>query len=113
MLVRPPRLADSHADYAGVRFMGGRDANQKAAAAQATDIFQNHYPEFLVRHDNPCLLLLLTLGTGSQVFHQRAYRPHLDLLVLQAARLGQDVCQDERSRYLEERHRSCIAACGR
>ena len=26
-----------------------RDANQKAAAAEATNIFQNHYPEFLVR----------------------------------------------------------------
>ncbi|TCD69463.1 Non-classical phosphatidylinositol transfer protein (PITP) [Steccherinum ochraceum] len=34
-------------DYAGVSFLGGRDANQKAAAAEATNIFQNHYPEFL------------------------------------------------------------------
>jgi len=36
-------------DYDGVNFMGGRDANQKAAASEATNIFQNHYPEFLSR----------------------------------------------------------------
>ncbi|KAH8103829.1 CRAL-TRIO domain-containing protein [Cristinia sonorae] len=34
-------------DYAGVSFLAGRDPNQKAAAAEATNIFQNHYPEFL------------------------------------------------------------------
>ncbi|KAJ3478384.1 hypothetical protein NLI96_g9791 [Meripilus lineatus] len=34
-------------DYEGVSMV--RDANQKAAAAEATNIFQNHYPEFLVR----------------------------------------------------------------
>ncbi len=28
--------------------MTSRDANQKAAASEATSIFQNHYPEFLV-----------------------------------------------------------------
>jgi len=33
-------------DYAGVSMMS-RDANQKAAASQATTIFQNYYPEFL------------------------------------------------------------------
>jgi phosphatidylinositol transfer protein SFH5 len=37
-------------DYEGVSMMS-RDANQKAAAAQATSIFQNNYPEFLVRRD--------------------------------------------------------------
>lgn len=36
-------------DYDGVSFMSGRDANQKAAAAEASSIFQNHYPEFLAR----------------------------------------------------------------
>lgn len=35
-------------DYDGVNFMGGRDANQKAAASEATKIFQENYPEFLV-----------------------------------------------------------------
>lgn len=37
-------------DYEGVSLMGGRDANQKAAAGEATNIFQNHYPEFLVSY---------------------------------------------------------------
>ena len=37
-------------DYDGVSMWGGRDANQKAAASEATAIFQNYYPEFLVRH---------------------------------------------------------------
>lgn len=35
-------------DYEGVSMMS-RDANQKAAASEASSIFQNHYPEFLVR----------------------------------------------------------------
>ncbi|EMD38799.1 hypothetical protein CERSUDRAFT_112536 [Gelatoporia subvermispora B] len=36
-------------DYDGVPMIFGRDANQKAAAAQATKIFQDYYPEFLYR----------------------------------------------------------------
>ena len=36
------------ADYEGVS-MTQRDAHQKAAAKEATNIFQNHYPELLVR----------------------------------------------------------------
>ncbi len=36
----------SHADYEGVSLMS-RDASQKSAAAEATAIFQNYYPEFL------------------------------------------------------------------
>ncbi|KAI0060727.1 CRAL/TRIO domain-containing protein [Artomyces pyxidatus] len=35
-------------DYEGVGF-NSRDANSKAAAAEASNIFQNHYPEFLAR----------------------------------------------------------------
>ncbi|KAI0730962.1 CRAL-TRIO domain-containing protein [Earliella scabrosa] len=35
-------------DYEGVS-MTSRDASQKAAAKEATNIFQNHYPEFLSR----------------------------------------------------------------
>ena len=34
-------------DYAGVG-LSSRDANSKAAANEATNIFQSHYPEFLV-----------------------------------------------------------------
>ena len=36
-------------DYDGVSLFAGRDANQKAAAKEASALFQNHYPEFLVR----------------------------------------------------------------
>ena len=39
----------------------GRDASQKAAAKEASAIFQNHYPEFLVR---PHLSLLLVCDRG-------------------------------------------------
>ena len=35
-------------DYEGVG-LGSRDANSKAAAGQASKIFQDYYPEFLVR----------------------------------------------------------------
>jgi len=35
-------------DYEGVG-IGSRDANSKAAAGQASKIFQDYYPEFLVR----------------------------------------------------------------
>jgi len=34
-------------DYQGVS-LTNRDANSKNAASEATSIFQNHYPEFLV-----------------------------------------------------------------
>ena len=41
--------------------MTQRDANQKAAAKEATSIFQNHYPEFLVRVlSSPSYLRLCT-----------------------------------------------------
>lgn len=39
---------DLMADYEGVSFFS-RDANQKAAASEATSLFQAYYPEFLVR----------------------------------------------------------------
>jgi hypothetical protein len=35
-------------DYAGVT-LSSRDANAKAAANEASNIFQSHYPELLVR----------------------------------------------------------------
>lgn len=46
-------------DYEGVSFMGGRDPNQKAAAGEASKIFQDNYPEFLVRPPLPCYTTLL------------------------------------------------------
>lgn len=36
-------------DYDGVSFLAGRSADEKAAASQATSLFQTYYPEFLVR----------------------------------------------------------------
>ncbi|ELU43547.1 beta-xylosidase [Rhizoctonia solani AG-1 IA] len=59
-------------DYAGVS-MTSRDANSKKAAADASKLFQDYYPE-----------LLADLK--------------LDLLVVQAARIGTDVGQDESGR---------------
>ena len=48
------------ADYEGVS-MTQRDAHQKAAAKEATNIFQNHHPEFLVRPSFPWLNILHVL----------------------------------------------------
>lgn len=39
----------SRTDYDGVSLTASRDPNQKAAASEASSIFQNYYPEFLVR----------------------------------------------------------------
>lgn len=48
-----PTLTDIvHEDYEGVS-MSSRDANSKQAASEASSIFQNHYPEFLVSHNIP------------------------------------------------------------
>lgn len=47
-------------DYLGVSFTS-RDANSKAAASEATNIFQSHYPELLVRASSPFLHLLASL----------------------------------------------------
>ena len=46
--MRNTNIDSCFTDYEGVS-MTQRDANQKAAAKEATSIFQNHYPEFLVR----------------------------------------------------------------
>lgn len=40
-------IIHTYPDYEGVS-MRNRDANSKNAASEATSIFQNHYPEFLV-----------------------------------------------------------------
>lgn len=76
------------ADYEGVS-MFGRTANQKAAASEATTIFQNHYPEFLVR---PVLLSLpaplLTVTAVQEALHPRPGVPDMDVLDLQAYHLG-------------------------
>ena len=74
-------------DYEGVSMMS-RDANQKAAASEATNIFQNHYPEFLV---SPTTALLLdtvnaqsaNAFTGTQVLYQRTSAHGMGLLGFQ------------------------------
>lgn len=53
-------------DYEGVSVWAGRDPNQKAAAAEATNIFQNHYPEFLVRLFSSSHLAVCLTRTPSQ-----------------------------------------------
>ena len=46
-------------DYEGVG-LSSRDANSKKAAAEATAIFQNYYPEFLVSVSNKKFNSVLT-----------------------------------------------------
>lgn len=43
-----PCVDSSKIDYEGVS-LSSRTANSKAAASTISDIFQKHYPEFLVR----------------------------------------------------------------
>ena len=75
-----------------------RDANQKAAAAEATNIFQNHYPEFLVRpHPHPSAyshhMTLTVFQLGPEILHQRSDTPHMGLLALQTPHLRKDSLQ--------------------
>lgn len=95
-------------DYDGVSLMGGRDANQKAAAGEATNIFQNHYPEFLVSLSVTILVRRpLTVLSGSQVLHQRSHFPHLDLLGLQDRFVCQDLLQVGCRRHWQEHYCCC------
>ena len=55
-------------DYDGVSFLGGRDANQKAAAAEASKIFQDNYPEFLVSFVLSKLMNILIEVQASKFF---------------------------------------------
>ncbi len=88
-------------DYEGVS-LTQRDAQQKAAAKEATSIFQNHYPEFLVRPLPSCLVSPVKAHTPAltvpEVLHQRPDAPHVDLLALQAAPLRGDTREDVRRR---------------
>lgn len=79
--------------------MFGRDANQKAAASEATKIFADHYPELLVCLSAYHLFFYpLNLRAVQEVLHQRPRSPHLDVLALQAHHLRQDLRQDGRRR---------------
>lgn len=83
-------------DYDGVS-MFSRDANQKAAAKEATSIFGTHYPEFLVRlviwichcHSRINIRNLV----GPQILHQRPCVYGLDVLGLQGNHSWQDLRQ--------------------
>lgn len=87
-------------DYEGASML--RDANQKAAAAEATNIFQNHYPEFLVRTSllpsfSPYSYSPFNNFTPHQqknidkeILHQRPHAPHMGLLALQTSHLRKD-----------------------
>ena len=84
-------------DYKGVT-LSSRDANSKNAASEATNIFQNHYPEFLVSPPPPIKTSQTKPPhTVPQILHKRPNPPRLDLLGLQIARLSTDVREDERS----------------
>ncbi len=66
--VKTLRIANdfsSPLDYEGVG-TSSRDANSKKAAAEATAIFQNYYPEFLVRVASPAFLFI-SLNFGRSV----------------------------------------------
>ena len=86
----------SSIDYAGVK-MSSRTANSKAAASEATNIFQSHYPELLVS------MLASTIATSSKseilylaqkILYQCAYLPHLDILGIPIDGLFRNICKD-------------------
>ena len=65
-LRQPPHVVST--DYEGVG-LGSRDANSKAAAGQASKIFQDYYPELLVRIlDSPCMGPTLTPSQSKKFF---------------------------------------------
>lgn len=101
-------------DYEGDG-MSSRTENLKRAASEASKIFQDHYPEFLV-----CLLFALNslplidlVGISSvpQIFCQCTLIPDLDLLVVQTFSLVGHSRQDDgrgfRSRYTRCRAFAC------
>src|ERR1700742_5003621 len=90
--------------------MSSRTANSKAAASTISDLFQKHYPEFLVRlflllppfqtfpKKNPNPLMPL-FSLGAQVFRECARDHDVDILALQAHFIRCDVGQDEGRRH--------------
>jgi hypothetical protein len=82
-------------DYEGVG-LGSRDANSKAAASQASKIFQDYYPELLVRVLSSSYMYQPSTLAVQEVLHQRSDIHDLDILVVQTTDLCQHVGQDER-----------------
>lgn len=93
-------------DYDGVS-MTSRDAESKKAAAEATKIFQDHYPELLVRaiqntasscQGNILTILICAVSfstTARQVLCQRSDADDMDILVVQTTRVCTDLCQTQ------------------
>jgi hypothetical protein len=84
-------------DYEGAS-LSSRTANSKAAASTISDLFQKHYPEFLVRvplpiYEPPIKSSLATLG--AQVLRKCPNDHDLDILAFQAYVVRRDTRQDE------------------
>jgi hypothetical protein len=74
-------------DYEGVG-LGSRDANSKAAAGQASKIFQDYYPEFLVCIGFSTIQVSVPHPFAVQeVLHQCSDLHDLGVLVIQATDL--------------------------
>jgi hypothetical protein len=85
-------------DYEGIG-INSRTSNSKAAASELSSIFQNHYPEFLVRAPHPFPRLSSSfLILGAQVLRQRTGPHDLDILALQARPVPRNPRQDESRR---------------
>lgn len=90
------KVAEYYIDYAGAK-ISDRDANSKAAASEASNIFQSHYPELLVSilaSDNHCISKIAILNPVQEVLCQRAYHPHLDILGIQIDGLFRNLCKN-------------------
>ena len=89
-------------DYEGVS-LGSRTANSKAAASTISDVFQKHYPEFLVRvplrHLRAHEINLDPSALGAQVLCERPSDHDVDFLALQAHFVSRDSGQDESRRH--------------
>lgn len=78
-------------DYEGVG-LSSRTESSKKAASEASKIFQDHYPEFLVclptiRPRSLTFPDLFGISSVPQIFCQRTLFPHLDFLVVQTVSL--------------------------
>ena len=95
-------VSDTRAvDYEGVG-INSRTANSKQAASELSSIFQNHYPEFLVRTFFPHTLSsnfnLITIFLGAQILRQRSRSYDMGILALQAHPVPRNDRQDESHR---------------
>lgn len=90
-------LLEQQTDYEGVS-LSSRDANSKNATAEATNIFQNHYPELLVRHVMPTDFFTWHNYSVQEVLCERPVLFSVDILDRETSSFGQYGCQNVRSR---------------